>query len=187
MRNRPPDDRAPSPGRSRRHRRACPRLRRCGRAAARPPGSAERRRARAREPAETVRRRRRSRPKSARCSGATGVDAAIATRKNTIAPHSIEPPYLTMKAGNPRPKPKSAQGEAADNDRQAQADAGGHWRSLAQSLNREAVGSSATGIVSSNAVPCVGIERGGWRRHGRPAWRARWRAPCRCRRCRGAS
>ena len=28
---------------------------------------------------------------------------------------------------------------------------------------------------------------GGWRRHGRPAWRAQWPAPCRFRRCRAAS
>jgi hypothetical protein len=32
-------------------------------------------------------------------------DAAIATRKNTIVPHNIEPPYFTTKAGRPRPRP----------------------------------------------------------------------------------
>ena len=35
---------------------------------------------------------------------------AMAIRKNTIVPHSTEPPYLTMKAGNPRrgPSPRRA-------------------------------------------------------------------------------
>src|SRR6266700_6030000 len=37
--------------------------------------------------------------------GRDNVGAAIATRKDTIIPHSIEPPYFTTKAGSPRPSP----------------------------------------------------------------------------------
>src|SRR6478672_9577762 len=32
-------------------------------------------------------------------------EAAIATRKKTIVPHSMEPPYLTRARGSPRPSP----------------------------------------------------------------------------------
>src|SRR5258708_23556633 len=33
------------------------------------------------------------------------LEPAIATIKKTIVPHSSEPPYLTMKGGDPRPSP----------------------------------------------------------------------------------
>jgi hypothetical protein len=38
--------------------------------------------------------------------GRDSVEADITTRKKTIVPHSVEPPYFTTNAGSPRPSPK---------------------------------------------------------------------------------
>ena len=86
-------------------------------------------------------------------------EAAIATRKNTIVPHSTEPPYLHDKSRQAEAKSQSAQGEAAGDDGKAQAGAGddeGFSRfpvAVDRSAGHQEAAASATGSVSSNAVP----------------------------------
>ena len=180
------DDRASPPTRSRRHRRAYSTPKKRGRAAARPAGQPE-----GVEPGEM------NQPEQFDANGDPAAisamrgrerrEAAIATRKNTIVPHSIEPPYLTTKAGRPRPNPHPRKPRP-------QAMMARHRPARAMTgifapcrVDRSAVHQAAgrrPREMSARSRCHDRIQRDGWRRHGRRAWRERWPGPSRCRRCR---